>query len=178
MLGLWKLSRMAPSYFFAMASLMPAFTQASMFSNCETRYGLKPVLPRVTSTFDCPGALMYARKSKAASLTSFLAEALMAPDQPPNAANGAWLTPSTARGQVVALQSTSCPVPRSSTRREPGRTTVPTLSCTVEVLGSMASVPMSPQSMERAQRPEVNSPRVSPTSRFSSPGGPYCVVRL
>src|SRR6266566_2702762 len=115
-----------------MASLMPAFTQVSMLSNCETRYGLKPVLPRVTSTFDSPGALMYARTSKAASLTSFLAEALMAPDQPPNAANGAWLTPSTARGQVLASQATSCPVARSSTRRDPGRIAVPTLSCTVD----------------------------------------------
>src|SRR6266496_6823644 len=102
-----------------MASLMPAFTQASMFSNCETRYGLKPVLPRVTSTFDCPGALMYARKSKAASLTSFLAEALIAPDQPPNAAKGAWLTPLIARGQVVGLQSTGCPEARLSIRRDP-----------------------------------------------------------
>jgi hypothetical protein len=111
-------------------------------------------------------------------LTSFLAEALIAPVQPPYAAKGAWLMPLTARGQRVGLQSTSCPEARSSTFRDPGAIVVPTLSCTVEVLGSMASVPMSPQSIERAQRPEVNSPRVSPTSRFSSPDGPYCVVCL
>ena len=30
--------------------------------------------------------------------------------------------------------------------------------------------------IDRAQRPEVNSPRVSPTSMFSSPGGPDRVV--
>src|SRR5215470_153155 len=100
----------------------------------------------------------------------------MAPDQPPKAANGAWLIPSTAYGQVSFVQSTSLPEARSSTFEEPGRITAPTLSCTFDVVGSMASVPMSPQSSVRAQRPLVNRPRVSPTSRLISSGGAYLVV--
>ena len=54
----------------------------------------------------------------------------------------------------------------------------PTLSMTFEVAGSMASVPMSPQSSDSAQRPETNRLRVSPTSRLISFGGPYWVVSL
>ena len=49
---------------------------------------------------------------------------------------------------------------------------------TFEVAGSMASVPMSPQSSDSAQRPETNRLRVSPTSRLISFGGPYWVVSL
>jgi hypothetical protein len=111
-------------------------------------------------------------------LTFWSTAALIAPDQPPKAAKGAWLTPSMACGHLVESQSTSWPLARSRTFLDPGMMTVPTLFCTVEVLGSMASVPMSPQSAERAQRPEVNSPRVSPTSRFSSSLGAYWVVCL
>src|SRR5207248_8380023 len=101
-----------------------------------------------------------------------------APDHPPNAANGAWLMPSTALGQLVEVQSTSLPVARSSIFLEPGRITAPTLSWTLEVFGSMASVPLSPQSRERVHRPEVKRPRVSPTSRLSSSGGAYLPVSL
>ncbi len=38
------------------------------------------------------------------------------------------------------------------------------------------SVPMSPQSIDRAHRPVVNRPRVPPTSMFSSSGGPTVAV--
>src|SRR6266496_13472 len=96
----------------------------------------------------------------------------------PISANGAWFTPFTALGQVVALQSTSFPVARSRTFFEPGRMIEPTLSWTFEVAGSMARVPMSPQSIESAQRPAVNNPRVAPTSRLTSSGGAYFVLSL
>src|SRR5918994_7483277 len=133
-------------------------------------------MPMVTSSFACSGWLMYEKKSYTAALTSSELAALTAPDQPPNAENGAWLMPSTACGQRSASQSTSSPVSRSSTWLEPGRITAPTLSWTLEVAGSIASVPMSPQSSDSAQRPLVNRPRVSPTSRLISSGGPYLVV--
>ena len=53
--------------------------------------------------------------------------------------------------------------------------TAPTLSWTLDSVGSTASVPMSPQSRLRAHCPEVKSLRVSPTSRLISSGGPYLV---
>ena len=55
--------------------------------------------------------------------------------------------PSTALGQVVASHATSLPVARSSTLVEPGIWTAPTLSMTLDVAGSMARTPVSPQSM-------------------------------
>ena len=81
-------------------------------------------------------------------------------------------------GQVVWSQGTSFIVDRSRICLAPGVMIEPTLSCTLDVAGSIASVPMSPQSIDRAHRPEVNSPRVSPTSRFDSFGGPYLVDSL
>src|SRR5215510_7192274 len=125
-------------------------------------------MPMVTSTLDWAGWLMYERKAYVASLTRAGAAALMPPDHPPNAAKGAWLTPLTAWGQVVRSHATSFPVFRSSTRCDPGRTTDPTLSMTFDVLGSMASVPMSPQSRVSAQRPVTKADLESPTSQFSS----------
>src|SRR5215207_6664470 len=121
---------------------------------------------------------MYEKNAYAASFFFGSAAALTAPAQPPKEANGAWLTPSLALGQVVASHFTSSPVSQFSTSVEPGVITAPTLSFTVEVSGSIASVPISPQSIVRAQRPEVNRPRVSPTPRLSSSGGPYWVVSL
>src|SRR5207248_3597731 len=96
----------------------------------------------------------------------------MAPDQPPKAANGEWFTPLTAYGHRVALQSANCIVERSSTCFEPGKITAPTLSMTFDCVLSTASGPMSPQSRDRAQRPETKRPRESPTSLFSWSGGP------
>ena len=55
--------------------------------------------------------------------------------------------PFTAYGQMSESQSTSLPVARSKTRDDPGKIMAPTLSWTVEVSGSMARVPMSPQSV-------------------------------
>ena len=71
------------------AWLRPAASHGAVFVNCEVRYGLKPVLPRVTSTADWAGALMYERKSYAASCWAAGDLALMAPDHPPNDPNGA-----------------------------------------------------------------------------------------
>src|SRR4029079_8409521 len=88
------------------------------------------------------------------------------------ALNGAWLMPSTAFGQVVASHGTSLPLARSRMLGEPGMTTAPTMFLTLEVAGSRGRVPMSPQSMFRAQRPEVMSPRPVPWSRLISAGGP------
>src|SRR2546427_11076563 len=150
----------------------------SRFEKCEVRYGLKPVLPSVTSTLDCAGCDMYERNAYAAVFTLSGLSLLTGPHQPPKAAKGAWLTPFVAWGQIVASHATSFPVLRSRTRFEPGRMTEPTLSCTLEVAGSMASVPMSPQSIDRAQRPEVKRPRVSPTSRLSWSGGPSLEIVL
>src|ERR1044072_7787392 len=99
----------------------------------------------------------------------------MPPDQPPNAANGAWFTPSTAYGQVFLSHATSLPVSRFNTFIEPGSMTAPTLSITFDCFGSIASTPISPQSSVSAQWPEMNALRVSPTSRLISFGGPYCV---
>src|SRR2546428_1735863 len=111
------------------------------------------------------------RDADAAALGLAADALLTAPDQPPRAAKGEWFTPLIAFGQVVASQLTSLPVFRSSTCFEPGRITAPTLSCTFEVAGSIARVPMSPQSADNAQRPEVKRPRVSPTSRMRWTGG-------
>ena len=71
------------------AWLRPAASHGAVFVNCDVRYGLKPVLPSVTSIPDWAGALMYDRKSYAASW--FLAGdfALIAPDHPPKEPNGA-----------------------------------------------------------------------------------------
>src|SRR6266508_5618244 len=121
---------------------------------------------------------MEEKKAYVASFFFASTAAFTAPAQPPKEANGAWLTPSMALGQVLASHFTSLPVAQSSTSVEPGVITDPTLSFTVEVLGSIASVPISPQSMVSAQRPEVNRPRVSPTPRFNSSGGPYLAVSL
>src|SRR4029077_5694088 len=151
------------------AWLRPAASHGPLFVNCEVRYGLKPVLPRVTSTLDWAGALMYDKKSYAASCCAVGECALTAPDQPPKAANGAWFTPLTASGQVVASHGTSLPVERSRTCFQPGEMTAPVLSWAY-VPG--ARVPTSPQSRVRAQRPVVNSPRDPPTSMFSPSGGP------
>jgi hypothetical protein len=88
------------------------------------------------------------------------------------------LTPSIASGQVVASQGTSAPLERSSVSFQPGVMTAPTLSWTVDVAGSSARVPISPQSIDSAQRPVVNRPRVSPTPRLISSGGPKSIVAL
>src|SRR5712691_10570227 len=93
----------------------------------------------VTSTLDCAGCDMYDRKAYAASLTLSEAAWLMAPDQPPKAANGELFTPLVAYGQRVGLQSASCIVLRSSTCFEPGRITAPTLSMTFDCVLSTAS---------------------------------------
>src|SRR5438445_4271106 len=157
---------------------MPAFFHRSRLLNCDERYGLKPVLPSVTSSFDCAGADIYDRNANAASLVLASLALLTAPDQPPKAAKGEWFTPLIALGQVVASQATSLPVFRSRTCFEPGRITAPTLSCTFEVAGSIARVPMSPQSADSAHRPEVKRPRVSPTSRLRRSGGPSATIDL
>ena len=102
----------------------------------------------------------------------------MPPLQPPKAANGAWFTPSMALGQLSAVQASSLPVAQFSTSFEPGMITAPHLPITFEVAGSIESVPTSPQSRLRAQRPETKSGRVSETSMLSSFGGPYFVVSL
>src|SRR6476661_1025463 len=115
MFGLSRLALIAPRYEPAAVSLMPAFFHIARSVNCERRYGLKPLAPIVTSTFDCAGWLMYDRNAYAASFTFGFAFALTPPDQPPNAANGAWFTPSTAYGQVALSQATSLPLSRSST---------------------------------------------------------------
>src|SRR5690242_1624967 len=121
---------------------------------------------------DWAGCDMYDRKAYAASLT-FVDEAwLIAPDHPPKAANGAWLTPLVAYGHSVGLQSTSCLLERSYTCFEPGRMMAPTLSMTLDCDLSVASGPMSPQSSDSAQRPVTNRPRESPTSLLSWSGGP------
>ena len=99
--------------------------------------------------------------------------ALTPPLQPPNAAYGAWLTPSMAFGQVALVQASSLPVPQFSTCLAPGVIAAPVLSITFEVLGSIASTPTSPQSRFRAHRPDTNSGRVSLTSMLVSSGGPY-----
>src|SRR6266542_1797101 len=112
------------------------------------------------------------RNANAASLTLACDALLIAPDQPPNAANGEWLMPLVAYGHSVELQSASWPVERSRTCFEPGKITAPTLSTTFDCDLSMASVPMSPQSSDRAQRPLTNRPRESPTSLFNWSGGP------
>src|SRR6266851_10463 len=151
---------------------MPELNHGPRLVKCDVRYGLNPVFPMVTSTLDCAGCDMYDRNANAASLTFDGAALLIAPDQPPKAANGEWFTPLVACGQIVALQSTSWPVLRSSTRFEPGRITAPTLSWTFDCVGSTASGPMSPQSRDRAQRPVTNRPRESPTSLLSWSGGP------
>ena len=59
-----------------------------------------------------------------------------------------------------------------------GSTTAPTLFLIFEVLSSIDSGPMSPQSSISAQRPVVTSARVSPMSWLSSSGGPYLPVAL
>src|SRR5215471_2429650 len=134
---------------------MPDFNHGPRLVKCELRYGLKPVFP----------------------ILSGLA-LLIAPDHPPNAAKGEWFTPLIALGQVFESQSTRAPVERSSTRFEPGRITAPTLSWTVDCVLSTASGPMSPQSMESAQRPDTNRPRESPTSLFNWSGGPSFEICL
>src|SRR5438552_15622541 len=101
----------------------------------------------MTSKFDCSDALMYDRNLKAASFTAVLTLQLIAPDQPPNDANGAWLMPFTAFLQVVASHGTSLPVLRSRTIFEPDRMTAPTLSLTFEVVGTIGGVTMSTLSM-------------------------------
>src|SRR5205814_9249550 len=106
----------------------------------------------VTSSPDCFGADMYDKKANAASLTLADEALLMAPDQPPKAAKGAWLTPLTALGHRVGLQSASWPLERSRTCFEPGKMTAPTLSSTLDWVLSIASVPMSLQSSDSAQR--------------------------
>src|SRR2546426_10449615 len=107
---------------------MPAFFHRSRLLNCEVRYGLNPVLPIVTSTFACSGCDMYERKAKAAFFTLSGFALFTAPDQPPNAAKGAWFTPLVACGQTLLSHGTSLPVLRSRTDFEPGRMTAPTLS--------------------------------------------------
>src|SRR5579859_7293447 len=97
----------------------------------------------------------------------------MPPLQPPNAAYGAWLTPSIAYGQVAGVQASSLPVAQFNTSFEPGVITDPVLSITFEAFGSIASTPTSPQSRLSAHLPETNSGRVSLTSMLSSSGGPY-----
>src|SRR4029079_8295 len=98
--------------------------------------------------------------------------ALTPPDQPPKAASGAVLTPSLAYGQMSAVQSTSLPEARSRTFFDPGVIMAPTLSMTFDFFLSMASEPISPQSIDSAHWPEMNRLRVSPTSRLISLGGP------
>ena len=71
------------------------------------------------------------------------------------------------------MQAASLPVLQSRTSFAPGVTVAPVLSMTLDVLGSMASTPTSPQSRFRAHLPETNSGRVSLTSMLSSSGGPY-----
>src|SRR5580698_6526718 len=97
----------------------------------------------------------------------------MPPLQPPKAAYGAWFTPSIAYGQLAAVQASSLPVAQFSTSFEPGVITDPVLSITLEIFGSIAITPTSPQSRLSAHLPETNSGRVSLTSRLSSSGGPY-----
>src|ERR1700730_16671925 len=78
-----------------------------------------------------------------------------------------------AYGQVSLVHASSFPVDQFSTSFEPGVTTDPVLSITLEVFGSIASTPTSPQSRLSAHLPETNSGRVSLTSMLSSSGGPY-----
>src|SRR5438093_13704838 len=111
---------------------MPAFFHRSRLLNWEVRYGLKPVLPSVTSSFACAGCDMYQRNANAASFVFASLALLTARDPPPNAAKGEWFTPLIAFGQVVASRVTSVRVFINSTCFEPGRIRAATLSCTFD----------------------------------------------